>query len=123
MSGATGADDGEGNAVMLANVRNIAVSANNFKGAKTSAIKLLANCSYISVNGNTLVDPDRTIPLLTTASDANVTNVSISGNVGKNSSVTVNGTSQDYISVVGNTLGGGTVTIGTATHKQEANNI
>ena len=110
-----------GNAIELGNFNNIIVANNLVKGVDNSFIKVFDTANILSVNGNTL----NGVPsVVTTDNSANLTHVGVNSNVATtNTAVTINGASQDYISVVGNTLGGGTITIGAATHKQEANNI
>ena len=108
----------------LAYIQNITIANNIIKGVSNSFVNLSGNIELLSVVGNVMNTLETTgKALLTTANDAVLNNISINGNIGNPASITISGASQDYISVVGNNLGGGTVTIGTATHKQEANNI
>ena len=109
-----------GNLIELSFVKNIVISSNTVTTISNSFVNISNNAAKIAIIGNTL---DNVYKLLTTEDSAIVSYANISSNAGNNASVTINGTSQDYISVVGNNLGGGTVTIGSATHKQEVNNI
>ena len=111
-----------GAVISLTNVLDVSIVGNNINNTGGGFVYIDGTSKRISVSGNTMTSNNKY--LVSASGTANVTNVSVSGNLGGGiNGVSINGESQDYISVVGNCLGGGTVTIGTATHKQEANNI
>jgi hypothetical protein len=107
-------------------VGNTGGSATNQNELTGGLLYLEGTVSDIAITGNTLRNFYNIVKdayMVNVDEDASVTRLAVTGNVGNNTPVFINGASQDYISVVGNCLGGGTVTIGDATHKQEANNI
>lgn len=108
--------------ISITSATDISICGNTANNTAGSFVHLAAGTiQRVAVSGNTMYSQSK--PIVSTGSTAALSHVSVTGNVGNNTPITVDGTSQDYISVVGNCLGGGTVTIGDATHKQEANNI
>ena len=107
-------------------VGNTGGSATNQNDLTGGLLFLEGTVNNIAVTGNTLRNHYNIVKdayMVNVDEDASVTRLAVTGNVGNNTPISIDGASQDYISVVGNCLGGGAVTIGTATHKQEANNI
>lgn len=88
-------------------------------------LKLSGSVDRVVMSGNTFkryYGNPNTSMMVDADSAGTYTSISVSNNVGNNTPVNIDGI-LDYISVVGNNLGGGTVSVGTATHKQVENNI
>lgn len=108
----------KGNGITLSYVDNVSISGNTYKGFTNSAIRMKDSVRRVAITGEAI-----TGSFISCDQNADVKNVSVTGCVGTNATTSIGGSTLDYISVVGNNFGGGSVSVGTATHKQVENNI